>query len=119
MLAGYQERKSVVDPSINEKRDVQYQAMSSLESAPASDAKVGMIWPGYVQYNYIADGLSDDTGKGHIYQAELVGTAEELLASLMKEFKIEGEIKKDDWSTDAAPSYTVQTKSADGVESWG
>ena len=45
-----------------------------------------MIWPGYVQYNYIADGLSDSTGKGHVYQAELVGTAESLIASLMKEF---------------------------------
>jgi hypothetical protein len=94
------------------------QAMSSLESAPAADAKVGMIWPGYVQYNYIADGLSSDTGRGHVYQAELVGTAEELIASLMKEFKIDGEIKRDEWSTDAAPSFTVQTKSADGVESY-
>ena len=92
-------------------------AMSSLESAPA-DAKVGMIWPGYVQYNYIADGLSNDTGKGRVYQAELVGTAEDLLASLMKEFKIDGEIKKDDWSTDAAPSYTVQHKAADGSETY-
>jgi hypothetical protein len=93
------------------------QAMSSLESTTA-DAKVGMIWPGYVQYNYISDGLSDETGKGHVYQAELVGTAEELLASLMKEFKITGEIKKDEWSTEAAPSYTVQTKSEAGVESY-
>ncbi len=91
------------------------QAMSTVESA---DAKVGMIWPGYVQYNYIADGLSTDTGKGHVYQAELVGTAEELLASLMKEFKFDGEIKKDDWSTDAAPSYTVQQKAADGTETY-
>jgi len=92
--------------------------MSSLESAPAADAKVGMIWPGYVQYNYIADGLSSDTGRGHVYQAELVGTAEELIASLMKEFKIDGEIKRDEWSTDAAPSFTVQTKSADGIETY-
>lgn len=92
-------------------------AMTSLEAAPA-DAKVGMIWPGYVQYNYIADGLSLDTGRGRVYQAELVGTAEELLQSLMKEFKISGEIKKDEWSTDAAPSFTVQTKTAEGVESY-
>ena len=93
------------------------QAMTSAESAPA-DAKVGMIWPGYVQYNYIADGLSDATGKGHVYQAELVGTADELLTSLMKQFKVVGEIKKDDWSTDAAPSYTVQSKAADGTETY-
>ena len=93
------------------------QAMASLESAPA-DAKVGMIWPGFVQYNYIVDGLSDQTGKGHVYQAQLVGTADELLAKLMKEFKLAGEIKKDEWSTDAAPSYTVQTKSEAGVESY-
>ena len=92
-------------------------AIASLEAAPA-DAKVGMIWPGYVQYNYITDGLSGDTGRGRVYQAELVGTPEDLLASLMKEFKIDGEIKKDEWSTDAAPSFTVQTKSNEGVESY-
>lgn len=93
------------------------QTLSGVESATA-DAKVSMIWPGYVQYNYIADGLSDSTGKGHIYQAELVGTAEGLMASLMKEFKIQGEIKKDEWSTDLAPSFTVQSKSESGVESY-
>ncbi len=93
-------------------------AMSSMESSTTADAKVGMIWPGYVQYNYIADGLSNDTGRGHVYQAELVGTAEDLIAKLMKEFKVEGEIKKDEWSTEAAPSYTVQTKSESGVESY-
>ncbi len=92
-------------------------AITSLEAAPA-DAKVGMIWPGYVQYNYIAEGLSGDTGRGRVYQAELVGTPEELLQSIMKEFKISGEIKKDEWSTDAAPSFTVQTQSAEGVESY-
>ena len=92
-------------------------AMTSLEAAPA-DAKVGMIWPGYVQYNYIADGLSNDTGRGRVYQAELVGSAEDLLASLMKEFKIDGEVKKDEWSTETAPSFTVQTKSAEGAESY-
>lgn len=69
------------------------QAMTSAESAPA-DAKVGMIWPGYVQYNYISDGLSDATGKGHVYQAELVGTADELLASLMKQFKVRAKSRR-------------------------
>jgi len=94
------------------------QSLASAESAPGADAKVGMIWPGYVQYNYIADGLSDSTGKGHVYQAELAGTAESLIASLMKEFKVQGEIKKDEWSTDLAPSFTVQSKSDSGVESY-
>lgn len=94
------------------------QTLASAESAPSADAKVGMIWPGYVQYNYIADGLSDSTGKGHVYQAELAGTAESLIASLMKEFKVQGEIKKDEWSTDLAPSFTVQSKSDSGVESY-
>ncbi|MEY3614657.1 MAG: hypothetical protein RL752_565 [Actinomycetota bacterium] len=93
------------------------QTMASAESAPA-DAKIGMIWPGYVQYNHIADGLSDETGKGHVYQAQLVGTADDLLAKLMREFKIDGEIKKDEWSTELAPNYTVQTKSDAGVESY-
>ena len=93
------------------------QTLASAESAPA-DAKMSMIWPGYVQYNYIADGLSDSTGKGHVYQAELVGTAEDLMASLMKQFKLQGEIKKDEWSTDQAPSFTVQSKSESGVESY-
>ncbi len=87
------------------------QAMTSAESAPmVADAKVGMIWPGYIEYNYLAEGLSDETGTGHIYQAQLVGDPKEILSQLMKLFSVEGEIVKDQWSTDQYPSYSVQNK---------
>lgn len=87
------------------------QAMTSAESAPmAADAKVGMIWPGYVEYNYLTEGLSDVTGTGHIYQAQLVGDPREILSKLMKLFSVDGEIVKDQWSTDQYPSYSVQSK---------
>lgn len=86
-------------------------AMTSAESAPmAADAKVGMIWPGYVQYNYLHDGLSDQGGRGHIYQAQLVGDPTEILTKLMNFFGVQGEIVKDEWSTPQFPSFSVQSK---------
>jgi hypothetical protein len=86
-------------------------AMTAAESAPmAADAKVGMIWPGYVTYNYLTDGLSDETGSGHIYQAQLVGDPKQILGQLMEVFGVKGEIVKDEWSTDQFPSFSVQSK---------
>ena len=90
-------------------------AMTSAESAPmAADAKVGMIWPGYVTYNYLTEGLSDEPGSGHIYQAQLIGDPKQILGQLMEVFGVSGEIVKDDWSTDQFPSFSVQSK--DGSE---
>jgi hypothetical protein len=89
---------------------------ATAESAPVSDAKMGMIWPGYVEYNYLAGDLSKETGSGSIYQAKLVGEPEEILRNLMNFFDMTGEIKKDEWSTDLYPSYSVQSKSDNGIE---
>jgi hypothetical protein len=79
---------------------------------------MGMIWPGYVEYNYLAGDLSKETGSGSIYQAKLVGEPEEILRNLMDFFGVTGEIKKDEWSTDAYPSYSVQSKSDSGIETY-
>lgn len=76
----------------------------------AADAKATMYWPGYIEYQHTADGLSDQGGKGKIYQAQLVGAPTQILEKLMAYFGVSGEIKRDEWATDLYPSYSVQSK---------
>ena len=83
---------------------------SSAMSAEASDAKVGMIWPGWIQYNYIAEGLSEETGRGKVYQLKISGDPVEKLKTLAKYFGVSGEVKEDEWSTEQYPSYSITGK---------
>jgi hypothetical protein len=97
----------------------QANTMASAEGAGAvaSDAKMDMIWPGYVEYSYLTEDLSDEAGKGHIYQAQLVGDPLEMMAKLQTYFGIEGEAKRDEWSSDQYPSFSIQTKNG-SIESY-
>ena len=79
-------------------------------SAEAGDAKVGMIWPGWIQYNYIAEGLSEETGRGKVYQLQISGDPVERLETLAKFFGVTGEVKEDEWSTKEYPSYSISGK---------
>lgn len=76
-------------------------------NSEATDAKVGMIWPGWIQYNYIAEGLSEETGKGHVYQLKISGDPIERLQTLAQFFGVSGEVKEDEWSTKEYPSYSI------------
>lgn len=76
-------------------------------SAASETADAKMIWPGWVQYNYIADGLSDQTGRGVVYEIRKVGDPLEILKRVADYFGIEGTPKEDDWSTKEYPSYSI------------
>lgn len=68
-----------------------------------------MIWHP-VNYNYLTGELSDQTGRGTVYQAELVGDPIQILTSLANTFGVTGEPKLDEWSTPEFPSYSIQNE---------
>ena len=84
--------------------------MGVAESSPAVGKMTQdsmMIWPGF-RNNYIAGDLSKETGRGTVYQAELVGDPLDILNTLKTRFGISGEPKLDDWATEKNPSYSIQ-----------
>ena len=74
-------------------------------TAETSDAK--MIWPGWIQYNYLTDGLSEDGGRGVVYEIRKVGDPLEILQRVADYFGIKGTPKEDEWSTKEYPSYSI------------
>jgi hypothetical protein len=76
-------------------------------SATSETADAKMIWPGWIQYNYIADGLSEQAGRGVVYEIRKVGDPLEILKRVADYFGIEGTPKEDDWSTKEFPSYSI------------
>jgi hypothetical protein len=84
-------------------------AMST--EAGTADGKMvadSMIMPWY-RYNYIAGDLSTSTGRGKVYQAELVGNPIEILNRLAGYFGVQGQPKLDEWATPEYPSYSVMS----------
>lgn len=77
-------------------------------SAASEVADAKMIWPGWIQYNYLTDGLSDEGGKGVVYEIRKVGDPIQILQKIADYFGIEGTPKEDDWSTKEYPSYSIQ-----------
>lgn len=76
-------------------------------SAGAEMADAKMIWPGWIQYNHIAQGLSEEGSRGKIYEIRRVGDPIEILRKAAEVFGIEGEPKEDEWSTKEYPSYSI------------
>ena len=89
-------------------------ALASAEST-AMDGKMAadsmMIWPGFI-YNYIPGDLDKSTGRGKVYQAELVGDPWTILKDLASKLGVEGEPKRDEWASDEYPSYSIQGENA-------
>lgn len=77
-------------------------------SATSEVADAKMIWPGWIQYNYLTDGLSDEGGKGVVYEVRKVGDPIQILQKIADYFGIEGTPREDDWSTKEYPSYSIQ-----------
>ena len=73
--------------------------------AEMTDAK--MIWPGWIQYNYLTQGLSTEGARGTVYEIRRVGDPIEILRKIADVFDIEGEPKEDEWSTKEYPSYSI------------
>lgn len=76
-------------------------------SATSEMADAKMIWPGWIEYNYITDGLSEQAGRGVVYEIRKVGDPLEILQKVADYFGIEGTPKEDDWSTKEYPSYSI------------
>lgn len=83
--------------------------LASSQGAAESDAK--MIWPGYFQYEYDSSALSNETGSGSVYQLVLTGSPEQRLREVAQVFKLQGEIRPEDYSTDQYPAYRIGSDS--------
>ena len=81
-------------------------AMSATaETSIAADSS--MIWPGWVEYNYIAQGLSASGGSGEIYEVRKQGNPNQILRDVAAVFGITGQPQEDEWSTSEYPSYSI------------
>jgi hypothetical protein len=80
-------------------------AIATQESSVAADS--AMIWPGWFEYNYIAQGLSTEGSSGEIFEVRKKGNPTQILSNVAAVFGIQGEPKQDDWSTAEYPSYSI------------
>lgn len=80
-------------------------APEAADAAMTTDMK--MIWPGWIEYNYIAEGLSDQAGSGEIFEVRRVGDPVTLINQVASAFGVAGEVKEDEWSTAEYPSYSM------------
>jgi hypothetical protein len=77
---------------------------STESSAMSADSRL-MIW---TNYEYVpGDSLSTDSGNGHVYQLQRVGTAEDVLVTVAKAFDLAGEPVKSAYYDPAYPSYVI------------
>lgn len=80
------------------------------ESLAASDAAapgMKMIAPVWIEYDYDSTELSDETGRGSVYQLVLEGDVKERLQQLADYFGIEGEIREEEWSSKEYPTFSI------------
>lgn len=71
-------------------------------------------------YEYLAGaGLSNDGGRGSVWQLELVGEPRERLADLANRFGLTGELTRDDWSTAETPSFSISEETKYLSIYWG
>lgn len=82
-----------------------------------ADSKM-MMWPGFVQYEYDAAALSEESGSGRIYQLQLNGSPEEKLQLIANYFGLEGVVRLEEWSTPEYPSYAIGKDSQVAGVSW-
>ena len=80
------------------------------ESLAASDAAapgMKMIAPVWIEYDYDSTELSEETGRGSVYQLVLEGDVKERLQQLADYFGIEGEIREEEWSSKEYPTFSI------------
>ena len=100
-----------------------YRATGSLgapEDASGASDKMMMINPFTYEFSAGSD-LSNDTGKGHVYKAELVGTPESVLAKVAKALGLQGSITEAEYSSKEYPQFIVGSqdgKSSSAAISW-
>lgn len=73
-------------------------------SALAEDARIGL----WINYEYVAgSGLSNDSGRGNVYQLQRVGSPEEVLRTAAAEFGLSGDVKESEYFDPAYPTYVI------------
>jgi hypothetical protein len=74
------------------------------ESALSADSRLAM----WVNYEYVAgEGLSTQSGEGHVYQLQRVGTPEKVLQAAADALGVTGEPGKSAYFDEAYPSYAI------------
>jgi hypothetical protein len=100
-----------------------YRATGSLgapEDASGASDKMMMINPFTYEFSAGSE-LSTETGKGHVYKAELVGTPESVLAKVAKALGLQGSVTEAEYSTKEYPQFIVGSqdgKSSSAAISW-
>jgi len=73
-------------------------------SAMSEDARIGL----WIDYDYVAGpGLSDDSGRGSVYQLQRVGSPEGVLAEFADRFGVDGDVAETSYFDPEWPSYVV------------
>ncbi len=77
---------------------------STQEMSASADSRL-MVW---TNYEYVpGDGLSTDSGSGHVYQLQRVGEPTEIAAAVAAALGVEGDVSESTYSTDEYPTYVV------------
>ena len=79
-------------------------AGATQEMSASADSRL-MIWK---NYEYVpGDGLSTDTGSGHVYQLQRTGKPTEVAATVAAALGVKGDAGESTYSTDEYPTYVV------------
>lgn len=76
-------------------------------SSDAAAPGMKMIAPTWIVYEHDASALSEETGRGTVYQLVLEGDPKEKLQQLADYFGVEGEIREEEWSSPEYPTFAV------------
>lgn len=91
--------------------DSQNSAMAGSEQG--SDSK--MMMPNPFTYNYVAgSSLPTQSGTGHVYQLQLIGTAEQILQNVAKVMKLDGQVLEAEYSTKEYPAFLIGPQDGSG-----
>jgi hypothetical protein len=66
-----------------------------------------MISPMWIEYEYDSSALSEETGRGTVYQLLLEGDPKQKLQELADYFGVEGEIREEEWSSPEYPTFAI------------
>ncbi len=76
-------------------------------SRDAAAPGMKMIAPMWIEYEYDTTALSEETGRGNVYQLVLDGDPKQKLQQLADFFGVEGEIREEEWSSPEYPTFAI------------
>ncbi len=79
----------------------------AMASSDAAAPGVKMISPMWIEYEYDSSALSEETGRGTVYQLLLEGDPKQKLQELADYFGVEGEIREEEWSSPEYPTFAI------------